>query len=409
VLQTLALGILLAVLIWLLQLRRVARLYPSGCIEGAPAVVVPELQAVLDAASRDGLGLQAALIDGGGGWSGCAGLANRELGCPVRPGSLLAYASATKPFTAALVLRLAAEGRIALEEPINLALDLDAAFEGVRVGHLLGHTSGIEDYTTDLGFRLRYMLEPRRAWRAEELIDIAARGPLAFAPGSSFRYSNTNYVLLGRLAERRGGAPLAELPLAELMRERLLVPHGLRETRLLPDDLAELPMVRGYDESYLRLGLRDVTAFRRGHLHGAWAAGGLIGTAAELARFLHVLMTGGVLPEPWLARMMDVVAVRDRRLPELQGYGLGLQHLVLEGETWLGHIGTMPGFTALALHAPARGTTVAVLANRSVVRLAPLAAALLAARSGATGSGRGGASGSGRRIRPPAAPRPSGA
>ncbi|EFL18306.1 serine-type D-Ala-D-Ala carboxypeptidase [Streptomyces sp. C] len=134
--------------------------------------------------------------------------------------------SNTKTFTAVVVLQLVGEGRIGLDTPVDTHLPGLVRGEGIDGRHitvrqLLQHTSGLPDYEaddTDAILGRRY-LEPR------DILDTALRHKAAFPPGTSWAYSNTNYVVAGLIVQKVTGRPLAE----EIDR-RVIRPLGLRHT-----------------------------------------------------------------------------------------------------------------------------------------------------------------------------------
>lgn len=330
-----------------------------------PAASFPgseRLQQVLDAFSAEhgGVGLQASLIlPDGRVWTGVAGNANHEHRYPMTPAHHLYVGSVTKIYTAALVLDLVAQEAISLDAPVTQWVDLAQA-EPVTVRMLLNHTSGIPSYTEDGWFLLRYFGLPWKSWRPDELLDVVRGRPLRFSPGSRHEYSNTNYLLLGMILEAVTGRPYS------LLVRNLAGQLGMEETYALtyPD---ELPVATGYDESLFRLGRRNMSRFRTSVETGAFAAGAVLATSQDVARFLHGLMTGQLLPEPVLEEMQAFVAAPDEDMPAQRGYGLGLRQLMVGGEPLVGHTGTIPGYSSFAMHNTARGYTLAVLSNLSVI------------------------------------------
>ena len=133
--------------------------------------------------------------------------------------------SITKTLVAALVLDLVQDGSLRLDDTVARWLPgLVPQGTAITVKQLLRHTSGIADYVDD-----PRVLRAGTRWRPEELVRIAiAQGP-AGKPGERFAYASTNYVVLGMVAERAGGAPLATL-----LTRRIFAPLRLRETRYVP-------------------------------------------------------------------------------------------------------------------------------------------------------------------------------
>ena len=208
-------------------------------VELAPvsAAEAAALQAAVDRA-RLAFGLTSVAVgvsaDAHLGWSGASGPPREGSSEPLSGTTPFAIASVTKTFTAAIVLQLVDEGRVDLDAEVNAYLPELTIARGVTVRQLLSHTSGIADLLAPMRNRLN--AEPARIWRPAEV--LALLGPSTFPPGTSWAYSNTNYVIAGLLVERVTGNPFAE----ELER-RLTSPLKLRGTG--PPERGKLPELLG--------------------------------------------------------------------------------------------------------------------------------------------------------------------
>ena len=190
-----------------------------------------------------------------------AGLADKATGQPMRPQDRVHIGSITKTFAAAVVLQLAAEGRLSLNDSVQKWLP------GVITGHgyhpaqitirqLLQHTSGLRDYAADPRFQTAQALE--KTWRPQQLVNIALRlGP----PVHGWLYSNTNYILLGMIIQKvTGHSPITEI------RRRILVPLGLHDTSFpLTSKQIPAPYAHGYYGPLDVTSLVTSAAGRRGH------------------------------------------------------------------------------------------------------------------------------------------------
>ena len=160
----------------------------------------------------------------GSRWLGTSG--DRVVGKGDKPVSVLTpfeIGSLTKTFVAALVLKLQEEGRLSLDQPISTWLPDYPLAKRITVRMLLSHRSGIYDYFSHPRYESKVFDRPRHRWTVNEI--LALRGPRYCRPDSCFRYSNTNYVLLGRIVKKVTGAPIARN-----LRDRFLFPLGLRDT-----------------------------------------------------------------------------------------------------------------------------------------------------------------------------------
>jgi D-alanyl-D-alanine carboxypeptidase len=265
----------------------------------------------------------------------------------------------TKSFVATVVLQLVAEGRLRLDDRLQQWLP-GAVPDGqhITIRQLLNHTSGLADYTDDLLGPLRakptrqaYQQMADRRFTPQALVAMAARHRPLFPPGTQFSYSNTNYILLGLVVERVTGDRLA----GQLHR-RILAPLGLADTEL-PGSQWRLhgrhlhgyaPPNRAWLPSDGPAGLFDVT---QSNPSWVWAAGAMISSAADLARFYQALLSGRLLGPELLTAMQTTVDASEVFGPGA-GYGLGLIRLPLGcgGQVW-GHGGEIAGYATVAFSA----------------------------------------------------------
>jgi D-alanyl-D-alanine carboxypeptidase len=281
------------------------------------------------------------------------GVADRRTGRTMRGTDRFRIGSLTKSFVAAVVLQLVGERVLRLDDSVERWLPgLVPGGAAVTVHQLLNHTSGLRDHTDD-----ERVLRPYRRgdyghrWPPRRLVSLAAGKGLLFPPGSRWAYSSTNYVLLGLIVEAASGRSLAH----ELER-RLFEPLGLRSTSFAVASRLEEPYARGYGV-LVDPPVRDLSAVSPSPL---WAAGAIVSTAADVARFYRALLSGRVLRPRLLAAMETTVpiAAGDR-------YGLGLMRSRLPcGVAW-GHTGTFFGYTASAFASGDGRRQVVVLANRA--------------------------------------------
>jgi D-alanyl-D-alanine carboxypeptidase len=259
--------------------------------------------------------------------------------------------SVTKAFVATVVMQLVAERRLGLDDTVDELLP-DRVREGgrIRLRHLLGHTSGIPEYMSVDPWVTAVRRNPRVVIPAHRLVSSAAGLPLDFEPGSRASYSNTNYLVLAEILERVTGRPLARL-----IRERVVVPLGLRSTSFVRGRRAVGgDRVRGYDVSGLRPV--DVSLHRLG---GPWADGGLVSNARDLAVFVGALLRGKLVPPP----LVDLMRTKTK-VPGSHGEGLGLYELPSPcGRWYYGHAGGTPGYVTWAAGSRDARTIVVLAVN----------------------------------------------
>ncbi|MDG5777400.1 serine hydrolase [Haloarculaceae archaeon H-GB1-1] len=343
-------------------------------VTGPNAQRVPSnrYQTELDAfsARRNHTGLQASIRFGDGtGWHGVAGHADHDRQRPLGAAHHLYIGSVTKLFTATLVLRHVQRDVLSLSDPIDNWIDLDEA-DGITVRMLLNHTSGIPNYTENPWFIARYFGRPTKHWAPTELVNIIRRDDLRFQPGMRHEYSNSNYILLGVILERATETAYCDL-IRQLIRDEL----GYDDTYYLGYP-ATVPIANAYDESIFKIGRRNLTGFRTSLETGAYAAGGILSTAPDVAGVVNDLFNGRILDEATLDAMRTFVDAPDEDVTTQEEYGLGLRHLRIDGKDLYGHTGTIPGYSVIAMHHDDPEYTIAVLSNVSTIDQAGIYGAL---------------------------------
>jgi D-alanyl-D-alanine carboxypeptidase len=282
-----------------------------------------------------------------------SGVADIESGRPVRAADQFRIGSLTKPYVAVVVMQLAEEGTLSLDDTVEQWLPgLIPKGKQITVRDLLGHRSGLVEYEEDPRVLAPYLKgDFGYHWEPQELIGISTQHPPSAAPGTKVVYSNTNYTVLGLLVEEATGRSLA----TELD-ERIFAPLGLEATSFAEGTELEAPYARGYLAGGKEL--LDVTGISPSHY---WAAGNLVSTAGDVARFYEALMEGELLEEDSMEEMTSYVE-EESSLER----GLGVAHGEYECGAWTGHDGSVPGYLALARNLDS-GRQVVVLTN-SVTR-----------------------------------------
>lgn len=254
------------------------------------------------------------------------GMANVELGVPVRPEHVFRIGSTTKLFTATAVMLLVDEGRIALDAPVSRYLpDAPKQWEKVTIEHLLTHTSGIPNLTLDSGY---WRTTARLEHTLDELVAPARTRALLFAPGTAFAYNNTGYHLLGQVIEQVSG-----LEFYDFIERRIAQPLGLTHTGSGDDRTLHPSLVTGY-----QAGPRPALPIANSNLH---AAGGMVSTVDELAAFMQALQAGRIVSPAGVKRMNASYVLPNG---QATGYGLGAWVRTLNGHRLVGHGGYILNF-----------------------------------------------------------------
>ncbi|HDR7447520.1 TPA: beta-lactamase family protein [Bacillus toyonensis] len=287
-------------------------------------------------------GILAKTSEGGKTWSYAAGVADLSTKKPMKTDFRFRIGSVTKTFTATVILQLAGENRLNLDDSIEKWLPGVIQGNGyddkqITIRQLLNHTSGIANYTTSKDFN---MMDTKKSYTAEELVKMGISMPPDFAPGKSWSYSNTGYVLLGILIEKVTGNSYAEE-----IENRIIEPLELSNT-FLPGNSSVIPgtkHARGYIQLDGASEPKDVTYYNPSM---GSSAGDMISTADDLNKFFTYLLGGKLLKEQQLKQMLTTVPTGT---DELGDSGLGIFKMKLSnGVSIWGHGGSIPGFLTFA-------------------------------------------------------------
>jgi len=334
----------------------------SGCAAGSdharPATNDPnvpthaDVQRALERVVDGGAPGVAAVIQGPNGRETfAAGSADVRRGVPIAPRDRFRVGSVAKSFTSTLVLKLVAQGKVGLEDPVEKWLP-GAVPNGDRITirELLNMSSGLANYCAvppDSTLCIPPPSEMARRWTPQQLVKIGVSAPPNFAPGKGWSYTNTGYVLLGMLVEKVTGESLE----AEYESE-IFQPLGLHDTELPSGTAIPDPNSHGYDVLTASTWPGDVTATSPSI---AWSAGGIVSSPGDMATFMRALVAGRLLP-PALMREMKRPTPGSLAGPTaFEGGGIGSYGLGLVHYTWShacgvwGHSGDFPGYHTLVL------------------------------------------------------------
>ena len=274
--------------------------------------------------------------------------------------------SNTKTFVAVVVMQLVQEGKVGLDEPIETYLPGLIKGEGVdgskiTVRQLLQHTSGLPEYTDITPGRSDIFQIKDHYAQPRDLLDTALSKPAQFEPGTQWKYTNTNYIVLGMLIER-----VSQRPVGEQIDQRIVKKLGLSHT-YFPTQGEE--KIRGTHPRGYHLNadgkLEDITEMDPAW---GWAAGAMVSTPSELNTFFQAVFDGRLLTQASIDEMKKGVDVDSSELPgEVYGLGLFGRSLSCGGTAW-GHGGDIAGYhTRGGVGPDGTAVTVAVTAWPSAI------------------------------------------
>jgi D-alanyl-D-alanine carboxypeptidase len=291
-----------------------------------------------------------------------AGFADHDTGSALECGAPFQIGSATKMMTATILLQLEEDGLLSLDDRLADHLPEFAARipfgDRMTLRHLATHTSGLFSYTDNApdgsgGIMEGALTDPAMLSRGRtptELVEFAiAHGAPYFEPGADGEWasSNTGYILLGMIIEK-----LLDQPLQEVFEQRIFDRVGMADTFLWNDvPKPEFGLPRAWFRAPFDIETTDW------NLSQAWAAGAVISTAPDLAKFLEMLMSGGFFDDPeTLTAMKTGVPVE---FPMVR-YGIGLAE---KPDDAFGHGGQTMGFESDSAYVPSSRTALVYWTN----------------------------------------------
>jgi D-alanyl-D-alanine carboxypeptidase len=283
------------------------------------------------------------------------GLADIDSDEPMAIDDHFRIGSITKTLTATVILQLVDEGMLSLDDPLARYLP-DAETNGATVRHALDMSSGIPPYTSD-AFMQGQAADPTKEWTPETVLAVVAGRPATFPAGEGKEYSNTNYTLLGMIAEQVGGAPLNQL-----LTDRIFAPLGMDGCSANSTDTTiPSPRAHGYQWGAYWNGegtpppLVDVTDW---NMSWGFGTGEAICTAPDMLIWAGALFSGELLEPATQQARLEGMSEADSSLP----YGLGIADL----GGLIGHNGSVAGFQSQAAVRKSDGTIIVVLTNLSI-------------------------------------------
>jgi CubicO group peptidase (beta-lactamase class C family) len=343
-----------------------------GAVAGwaqTPSLLTPELEGRIDRIAQEALaqtGVPSASVavvkDGQIAYVHAYGTARLEPATPARPEMRYSIGSISKQFTAAAVLMLAEQHKLSLDDTVSKYVPHLTRGGQVTIRQLLSHTSGYQDYWPQ-DYVPPFMTQPVTA---EKIMDLWARKPLDFDPGTKWQYSNTNYVIAGVIVEKVSGQRLLDF-----LQERIFSPLGMQGVDNI--DLHQLPQTDA--TGYMRYALGPLRVAPKEGPGWLFAAGELAMPASELAKWDISIFSRRLLRPESYKEMETEVKLKDGGGT---GYGLGLQVGAVGGHRVLRHGGEVSGFTAQNVVFPDDNLAIVVLTNQD----AAAASGLIARRVG---------------------------
>lgn len=288
------------------------------------------------------------------------GAANIETGAPITPDTLFQIGSITKTFTAAMILSLAEEGKLKLDQPIgSYAKNLSPKLSRLTLNQLLSHTAGIIDEPDEYGAADESLMATYiRSWTDDYCL---------FDGGEVFSYSNSGFALAGFTAQEASGKLYADL-----MTERIFAPLGMRRTTFRPTVAMTYPLAVGHQA---KSGEKPTVVRPLPQDARLYPAGTAYSSLNEMARFAIAFLNDGKIDgkqiiSPAVIEKMSAPHVRQLSASDDTNYGYGLFMNTNRGVRRLWHDGSMTGYVALLSFVPEQHLAVIILGNSNNVVLA---------------------------------------
>jgi D-alanyl-D-alanine carboxypeptidase len=269
--------------------------------------------------------------------------------------------SISKQFTAAAILLLQEQGKLSLDDKVAKYIPNLTRANEVTIRQLLSHTSGYQDYWPQ-DYVMKGMLEPTTA---QKIMDMWARKPLDFDPGTKWQYSNTNYVIAGAIIEK-----VSRMPLLKFLQERVFTPLGMTSVM----DIDQEKLGDADPTGYMRYALGPLRVAPKEGKGWLFAAGELAMPAQELAKWdISIIDQKLLKPASYQELGMDI-HLRNGLATQ---YGLGVSVNSQAGHRALAHGGEVSGFTAQNVVFPDDRAAIIVLVNQDAASAAgPIAAGI---------------------------------
>jgi D-alanyl-D-alanine carboxypeptidase len=302
-------------------------------------------------------GMSAIVILPEGMWEGTSGIS--DSGSTMTSNYVFGIGSITKNIIAATILKLQEKNLLNIDNKINMYLlphnNIDS---NITIRELLQHTSGIYNFTNNPQYNAAINANLDSVWNPANILNYVLTPN--FQHGTSWSYSNTNYILLGLIIEE-----VYKKPLHEAYQELLLTNHFLGGLSLWPFEEYTGPLAHNWVDLNGD-GILDDASFipKVAIFSGAWGAGAIISRPQKLAFYAMQLFSGALL-EP--QSMQQMTTFRNVAFGAVNGYGLGLmRYNNVAGKTVWGHGGNVFGYASIMMHAPQDSITVVICTNRDL-------------------------------------------
>ena len=275
------------------------------------------------------------------------GLANTDLNISMQPGMLFRIGSMTKQYTAIAVLQLVEQGKISLQDSIQKYIkDFPSKGYTITIENLLTNTSGIKDYLSEISNPSKQ----KESYTPKDGVDYIKDDPLNFKPGSNYKYSNSNFYLLGYIIEMVTGETYGKY-----LQENVLDKAGLKNTFYIDPKINIPNMPQGYskfDGKIEKATLQPIDIM--------YSAGGLVSNADDIYKWHQALYDHQLVKKETLDKATTPFKFPDGTFSEY-GYGWFIKNI--DGSKTIEHSGSTDGFQSDEIYLPNENVFVVALYN----------------------------------------------
>jgi D-alanyl-D-alanine carboxypeptidase len=290
------------------------------------------------------------------------GVRNLKGDLPMRADLRMRQASTSKAFNGAVALSLVDDGELSLNDTVGEYLPgLPKAWHEITLRQLLGHTSGLPNFTADPGYLAALSANPKDPPAPRKLLSYVEDEPLNFEPGSEYRYSNTDNVTVGLMIQAETGDSYERQ-----LQDQVLGPLGLQKTSLPSGANLKQPYIHGYDNDTSDQPPQDISeALASGWV---WASGGMVSTPYDFNDFARGYAGSDLFGSRTRAEQRRVVpgGSSEPPGPGKNAAGLGIFRYETRCGTVWGHTGNYPGYTQFMAASPDGSRSVTVSVNEQL-------------------------------------------
>lgn len=329
---------------------------PSPAESPFPATTRQKLDQALSSAWGESVapGVVVGVWVGDKGWTTARGTTTVGAKDRPTPADHTRIGSLTKTFVGTLILRLADEGKLELTDTLDKWFPWVPNAGAITIRDLGDMGSGINTYTGNQAWLDSYFEAPRTAWRPIDLIKDGVSLPPKFAPGQGFFYSNTNFLLLGQIAQKVTGESIGRL-----LRERIFKPLGMSNTSYPYTTAMPKPYLNGYTNQIASGTGSQIFDATHWNPTAFGAAGQIVSTLGDMRAFAEAVGTGSLLSKAGHRAQLqpNPFAVKGGKTYD---FGVGTDN------GWITHAGTVPGYNTDFGYLPKLHAAIVVLANTDV-------------------------------------------